>query len=283
MWILYSILCAFFLALADFFTKKYSDKINHRLLAFGRIFFAVPLLWIFCMVDGIPVINKKLGLLFLAALPLDTIAIILYVKSLKISPLSVTVPFLSFTPIFLLITAPLIMKEIPTIYGVVGIFFITCGAYSLNIKTRTKGYLYPFKMIFKEKGSFYMLMVALIYSITSNFGKMGVLYSSPAFFAATYFSCLAAVLYFLLERNVKFREIFKRELLVVGGLYSLMITFHFMAVKLIDVSYMISIKRSSLLFGIIFGVFFLKEKGLKEKLLGGILMCIGITVIALLA
>jgi uncharacterized membrane protein len=62
-------------------------------------------------------------------------------------------------------------------------------------------------------------------------------------------------------------------------LSAIMITFHLMAIRLIYVSYMIAIKRSSLLFGIVFGIEFFKEKGLKKKLIGGILMVLGILII----
>jgi uncharacterized membrane protein len=62
-------------------------------------------------------------------------------------------------------------------------------------------------------------------------------------------------------------------------LSAIMITFHLMAIRLIYVSYMIAIKRSSLLFGIVFGVVFFKEKGLKKKLIGGVLMVLGILII----
>lgn len=213
------------------------------------------------------------------SLPLELIAVLLYVRSLRVSPLSLTVPYLSFTPAFLLITSQLMLGERPSMNGIIGIFIIVLGVYSLNLSDGKSGFFYPFRMLLREKGSIMMLMVALIYSITANFGKMGVLYSSSTFFAASYFTLLSIILSFLVIKRGTVKLLFRRELFLIGVLSAIMITFHLMAIKLVYVSYMIAIKRSSLLLGIVFGVVFFKEKGLKEKLIGGILMVIGILVI----
>ncbi|MDY6935779.1 MAG: EamA family transporter [Spirochaetota bacterium] len=125
-----------------------------------------------------------------------------------------------------------------------------------------------------------MITVAFIYSITSSISKLGIIYSSPTFFAASYFTLLALILSIMLFRKYNLRKILKKELLLIGILYSIMIIFHMMAIKIIFVSYMISIKRTSLLFSIIFGVLIFQEKGLREKIIGGILMILGIMVIS---
>ncbi len=251
-------------------------------IAFGRIFFAIPVLWIFAFIDGIPEVNEGILWVYVFALPLELIALLLYIKALSISPLSLTTPFLSFTPAFLLITSPIILGEHPARIGMIGVLLIVMGAYVLNLSSIKKGFLYPFRRIIKEKGSLMMLIVAFIYSITANFGKMGVLYSSPTFFAASYFSLLGIIFFFLMVKKKELRSIIRKELMIIGVLSAIMITFHMIALKLIYVSYMISIKRSSLLFGIVFGVVLLNEKGLKEKIAGGLLMIAGMIIISFL-
>ena len=242
----------------------------------------MPVLWLYAVFDGIPEVDSRIVRVYLLALPLESFALLLYIRALSLSPLSLTTPFLSFTPVFLLFTSPLMLDESPSINGIYGILLIVIGAYILNLSSARHGILDPFRQIFKEKGSYMMLIVAFIYSITSNFGKMGVLYSSPSFFAASYFSLLAVVFFFVVLKKTGIRAVFKKELFVIGILSSIMISFHMAAIKLIYVSYMISIKRSSLLFGIIFGVIFYKEKGFKEKLAAGLIMILGIIIISFL-
>jgi len=279
-WIVLSILCAFFLALTDLFTKKYSGRFGAGEIAFGRIVYSVPVLWLYAVIDGIPAIDARIGWVYLLALPLETVALLLYIQALSLSPLSLTTPFLSFTPVFLVLTSPLMLGEYPSASGIIGIILIVSGAYLINVRSVRQGILYPFSRILHEKGPLLMLIVAFIYSLTSNFGKMGVLYSSPSFFAASYFSLLALVFSFPVIKRSGMKAIFAKELVLIGALSSIMISFHMAAIRLVQVSYMISIKRSSLLFGIVFGVLFLKETGLREKLVAGLVMVLGMLIIS---
>lgn len=279
-WLIYSLLCAFFLSLTDYFTKKYSENTSDTALAFCRIFYGLPLLWGITLAEGIPEINPSLLRVFILALPLEYAAILLYMKSLRVSPLSLTVPFLSFTPAFLLITSPLIMDEVPAWQGMTGVLCIVAGAYLLNPGSMRDGLFMPFRMVLKEKGSWMMLIVALIYSITSNLGKMGILYSNPSFFAASYFTLLSAGLSLPLVRSGGIKKVFTGKLFIIGALSAIMISFHMAALKLIYVSYMISVKRSSMLFSIILGALFFHEKDFRKRVLGGMIMLAGIIIIA---
>ena len=130
------------------------------------------------------------------------------------------------------------------------------------------GPLAPFRQMFREKGALMMIIVAFIYSITSNFGKMGVLYSSPSFFAASYYSALAMVIFSMNARRGFIAMVAKKELIFIGLASALMITFHMLAIRLVVVPYMISLKRSSLLISIILGGILFHEKGMAHKLAG---------------
>ena len=59
-----------------------------------------------------------------------------------------------------------------------------------------------------------------------------------------------------------------------------MIVTHLKAISLIEVSYMVSVKRLSILFGVIYGVMFFEETNIKERLLGATVMVSGIIVLA---
>lgn len=240
----------------------------------------MPVLWLFALVDGMPPVDGRIAWVYVLAIPLETLALVLYIRALSLSPLSLTTPFLSFTPVFLMLTSPLMLGEYPSRDGIAGILLIVAGAYIINAGELRHGMLYPVRRIWREKGSFMMLIVAFIYSITSNFGKMGVLYSSPAFFAASYYSLLGLVFIVPVMKRSALKRLFSKELALIGLLSSVMISLHMAAIRLVQVSYMISVKRSSLLFGIFFGVIFFKEKGLREKLAAGIVMVLGILVLS---
>ena len=57
---------------------------------------------------------------------------LLFQRALTISPVSLTVPYLSFTPAVLLITSYFMLGEVPEATGVLGVVIMTAGAYGLN-------------------------------------------------------------------------------------------------------------------------------------------------------
>ena len=206
-------------------------------------------------------------------------------KAIKLSPLSLTLPFLALSPIFLIFTSNLILGERLNEFGIAGILLTAIGAYLLNVKTTKKGILEPFKAIGRERGSIYMIIVAFIYSITSNLGKMAILHSSPLFFASTYLPILAAILFPILmwKNHGRVKQLFSLTALcsLIGLAIALSSIAHFWAVSIIEVPYAISVKRTSLLFGIMYGALWFKETNITERLIGGVVMIIGVIIITL--
>ena len=60
-----------------------------------------------------------------------------------------------------------------------------------------------------------------------------------------------------------------------------MLIFQMTAIIMAIVPYVISIKRSSIVITVLFGHLFFKERGIKERLMGSILMVLGILFISL--
>jgi hypothetical protein len=52
-----------------------------------------------------------------------------------------------------------------------------------------------------------------------------------------------------------------------------------MALQQVEVAYMIAVKRTSLLFGILYGALLFREPGLRTRLPAGVLMLIGVATI----
>lgn len=286
-WILWALLSALMAASNDALTKKVLVAHNEYLIAWLRLLWALPFLWTALLSIPIPTLDSTFFLAFFSALPLEVTATMLYIKALKISPLSLTVPFLSFTPIFLIIVPYLIIGESISFPGVAGVFMIALGGYTLNITEARKGFLAPLRAIGRERGSLFMIGVALIYSITATLGKLGIQHSSPLFFGILYYSALAIVITPLaLFKNREKIRAWNREgaikASVLPGLcHAVSIGAHMIAISLTQVAYMISVKRLSLLIGVIFGYLFFKETNIRERLVGTLLMIIGFALIML--
>jgi uncharacterized membrane protein len=207
-------------------------------------------------------------------------------KALRTSPLSLTLPFLALTPVFLIFISYVILGEKVSLRGSLGIFLIASGSYTLNISKIKEGLFEPLRAITREKGSILMIGVALIYSITSSLGKMAIEHSSPLFFGATYFTAVALLFtpIALYKGRGELggscgRQRLLHALILPGIFYSLMVVSHMVAMSIAKVAYVISVKRMSLLIGVFYGYLFFKEKNIRERLFGATLMFIGFLII----
>lgn len=285
LWVFYALLTALSLSTADALSKKALSKSREYVIVWVREGYALPFLLIIFLFIEIPSLDSTFFITLLLLLPLEITALILYVKAIRISPLSLTIPFMAFSPLFIILTAFIVLGEMPDRSGIIGIFLIVIGAYLLNIKEQKKGFLEPFKAIGREKGSIFMIIVALIYSITATLGKVAILHSSPIFFGVLYPFILTIILtpivWFNIEGN--FGQVFTRPLifLMIGLSSALMIIFHFLAISLTEVAYMISVKRTSLIFSVLYGKLLFNEEEISGRLLGSSVMLIGVLIITL--
>lgn len=285
LWVVFALISAFTLATSDALTKKALRDSNEYLAAWFRLFFSLPLLLAILFFIPVPQLDKEFFRAFFIALPVEIITIILYIKALKVSPMSLTLPFLALTPVFLIFISYFIVGEKVSFWGGTGIFLIAAGSYILNISEIKKGIFEPFKAVTKEKGSVFMICVALLYSFTASFGKKAIEHSSPLFFAITYFIALtvffAPIAFWMARNDLKnfIREKQFKGLFLPGIFYAVMAASHMLAMKLTKVAYMISVKRLSLIIGIMYGYFLFKEENIRERLLGAILMFTGFVMV----
>ncbi len=286
MWVIYAFLTAFLLATSDALTKRLLLSVKDEyLVAWLRLLFSLPLLMISLLFAGIPPLDGTFWTAVLIALPLEITAVILYTKALKASPMSLTIPFLAFTPFFLIIISYVILGEKVSLSGAVGIILITGGSYVLNIHKARYALMEPVKAILKEKGSVMMIIVAAIFSVTSTLGKLAIEHSSPVFFGSFYIMLVTAVFTpFAIGKNRDGIIITKKNiilLILMGASYSLMIIFHMAAISLTKVAYMISVKRMSIIFSIVYGYILFKEEKIIIRFFGGAMMLAGVVLIVL--
>jgi len=283
-WFVYAFVCALSLATADALSKKaLDDNIDSSIVAWVRTGYTLPFMAFIIPFIEKPELDSIFYMAIFLAVPLDIIALLLYMKAIKVSPLSLTLPFLSLTPVFLIGTSYIILGERPDKSGFIGIVLVVIGAYLLNVHTISRGLLEPFKAIAKEQGSVLMIIVAFTFSIGACIGKIAVQHSSPIFFSVVYSFLLSLFLFLVISfRNKQFlSKVTSRPILflLIGILITIMIITHVKAINLVEVAYMVSVKRLSILFGVIYGVVFFKETNIKERLLGATVMVSGIIMI----
>ena len=285
LWFYLSLTAAITLATVDALSKHALEDSDEAVVAWARWGLASPFLLLLLPFIEIPKLDMTFRYATALGIPLDAFALFLYVRAIKISPLSLSIPFMSLTPVFLIITSFLMLGEFPDYSGTAGIMLIAAGAYLLNLNSSGRGILSPFRALAKEKGSILIIIVAFIYSISSNLGKIAILHSSPLFFAVIYTSLLSAVLFpvIIIKRRVSIQSISTRPILFlsIGFIFAIMVLAHFSALRLTEVAYMIAVKRTSLIFSVIYGWLVFKEKHIRERILGTIVMLTGVILITL--
>lgn len=234
---------------------------------------------------GIEEMSTRFLWALFASSVLQLTVILLYFKAIKRSEISVTVPLITLTPLFMLITSPIMIGEFPSALGIVGIVLIVVGTYVSNISEDQKNIFTPFIYLVKNQGSRYMLLVALIWSITANIDKIGVDETSPIFWAFSKdFLILIYMIPILMIKSKKpLAQINKRKwpLLMVGFFKSTSVVTQMFAIQLILVPYVISIKRASSVFIILFAFFFMNERmNFRNRMIGIITIMAGLFVIA---
>lgn len=213
------------------------------------------------------------------------IAMLLLIKALQKSNLSASIPMLSFTPVFLLFASYLLLKEFPDFSGLLGVIIVVIGSWVLNIFSLKYGFFEPFKAIFKNKGVFYMLIVAFLFSITASLSKIAINLSNPGYFIFVHYLITSIILALLFLKRVKNskKQIKKNSkyFLVYGISGALSELSAATAIQFALVPYVISLKRSSIIFSVILGFFLFKEKNFKQALIGAFIMFIGVILIML--
>jgi len=68
--------------------------------------------------------------------------------------------------------------------------------------------------------------------------------------------------------------------MILGLVMAAMVVSHFLAISMVQAVYMISLKRTSILFGVLYGAFLFKEEKIGERLVGALIMIIGVFLIA---
>ncbi len=283
-WYFITLFSGFAFATADTLSKKEAKYTPAIVLAWVREAYALPFIVPLLFFIEIPELDKMFWIAIAICVFMDFITTILYMRAIQIAPLSLTIPYMGLTPIFSIFISMIVLGESVTIIGLIGIVFISIGTYILQIDKAKYGLFAPIIAIFQNRGSLYMLIVSFCYAITANVGKVAIQHSSPIFMAIVYFVLLAfAFTPFVIfhsrgSRQNMFSHI--KGKLGIGFFMAAMAISHFMAISMVNVAYMISIKRLSILFAIIYGILIFGEKNIRERITGGIIIIIGAAFIA---
>jgi drug/metabolite transporter (DMT)-like permease len=271
---------------ADAVTKRHFGDLSPYAMSLAQWLYPLPILLAVGLFTPWPHLDQTFWMAVAAALPLEVAATLLYMRALKVCHLSLCIPLLAFTPVFMILTGWLFLGEALSQGGLVGIALISGGGYILSLGSGPTGIWAPLKaLVREEKGAILMLIVAAIYSCTASLGKLAILHSEPVFFGVAYPLCFSGVMLLgypvsqprpgpALWGRYKFG-------LVVGFCMAGSIFCHVYGIVRAPAAYMVAVKRLSILFSVLLGGLWLQERPFLPRLLGAGLMVAGVIIIAL--
>jgi drug/metabolite transporter (DMT)-like permease len=283
-WFFLALTAAFSIAARDVSIKTYKDLAPPE-IAILELFWALPYFVLGYFLVETPPLDQTFWWTFMLSIPINILAYVLYLYAIKLSPISLTVPFLAFTPAFMILTGFFILAETINIWGGLGIGLIVLGGYILHFKKNQANFFAPFAAFLHEKGSWYMFIVAILFSFAAVIGKQAILHSSPLFFSYSFFLVfnITVLSGLLLVRKNDWRKILHNTPrgMWLGSLLMIHISFHGLAIAISTAVYMVAVKRSSILFSVLLSWLILKEVDIRYRWVGTLLMFTGMLLITL--
>lgn len=254
--VLVLVACALAWSSFDLVRKLLLDTIDPVPLVFLLAGFQTPLFALWNGATGGPWVPEE-GYLVpaLLSVALNIVSNVLFISAIKVSPLSLTIPLLSFTPVFTTVLAVPMLGEIPGPWELVGIVLVVIGAFALHVTPGSgvgsgsaPGLGEVFRAFLRERGSVMMAAVALMWSITPPLDKLAVGTSSSAFHGMVLSGGVAAGLGLLLAAQGglgRVRAARRRPKLMIGALAAsaIALAFQLVAIRIAFVSLVETVKR----------------------------------------
>jgi len=294
---------AYFIILKNHIT----DRDPRVLTALGFLISAVLLLTI-SAVRGFPVIGPAYFSAIVISALLNIIGLTLIFRAMESSDLSLSMPMLAFTPVFLIGTSYILLHEVPSAAGIIGICIIVSGSYVLNISAGHEHVFDPVRSMVQDRGSWYMLIVSFLFAASINEDKIAMLNSDPVFgmaFTLLIISAAFAAIVFSFHKSAVRFHLHRAEPETVSPahqpetaeslrpyLLPAILTGIFVSAECVSINYaytlqiapyVIAIKRLSIIFMVLYGTLLCAENEIRTRLLGSVLMVGGAVVILLFA
>jgi len=213
----------------------------------------------------------------------------------------------SFTSVFLIGTSCFLMREVSSANGIAGICIIMNGSFVLNISAGHEYLLDPVRLMAENRGSWYMLIVAFLFSASINYDMTAMLNPDPVLgmvFTLLIISGVFVVLVTISKKNAGPHLLrHDEQVLTFGHLPETLLSlcsYYWPAVLTgiyvsavgvaINIAFTLqiapfvtAIKRFSIIFVVRYGTLLCAENEMRTLVLGSVLMVGGAVIILLFA
>lgn len=228
--------------------------------------------------NPIAINNWMVYLGILASGFLNSLAIYLVMKSLKLGELSVSIPLRNLVPLFALVWGVLILGEPLSLILIPAVLLIVVGASLLHMKE-------GMNLSFDRKPSMFALGAALLYSFAIIADKYVTNYMRPRNYVFFIYGIMVAFLFLFSKLDNRLGDVTSfikdswKVVIVIGILGGAGSLLTFTAISMTLVSKVAPVLRAEVLFSALAGVLFFKERNILLKIIGASLLMVGLALV----
>lgn len=266
--------------------KRAASNYTVATIAFSQRSYAALILAAVALVSGISLDqDRTFWIATAASTAINAATTLLEAHAFSVGPLSQAAPLAALSPVFLILTGWLIAGEILTGIAILGIAISVFGVWLLQAEYFKDGWLAPFKSIWRQPASRAKLAIVVLWSISAPLDKVAVSQAGALTYAAVREVLLAACLLPFACRWGDPRAVIRsdgvRRLAPVGILSAGTWLLQVGALALTATAHVISTKRLSVVFSVLWGWWCFKEESLRTRLSGALVLCAGSALILL--
>lgn len=196
------------------------------------------------------------------------------IKALSLGDLSAIAPINSYKPVVALMVGIFYLKEIPSINAFWGILLIIFGTYFVLWNKNC--------LEIDKRAIFYRVLALLFSGSEAIFIKKIIILTGVfnSFFLWAFWGLIFSFIFLVFSRNVPKIKSYKYQMLLILSVGIMQYSTNFVFSKM-NVAYALALFQLSTIFSVFLGVNIFKEKDLKSKLIGSIIMVIGAVIIIL--
>jgi drug/metabolite transporter (DMT)-like permease len=210
------------------------------------------------------------------------LCIMLAIKNLEISQ---ALPLLALTPGLVAIAGVIFIDDILSIYEWAGVILMLTGAFMLEVHKDKKSFTYTFKTFFSFSKYSYVYIALFLLTLSSLLDRVLLKdYRLPPYtfmaFQQFFYAFIFAAVILIRKKSLKkpFASLDKNVIYLIILIAVFTVIYRYTqieATRLVPVALVLSVKRLSVLFAVIFGGKLFKEKNLAIRITAVILILIG--------
>lgn len=172
--------CSVAFSVSDLFRKLLATWVSPLPLLLALSLGMAPAFAIWCVIDGKVTPAAGYWLPGIGSVILNVGSNLALLEAVRRSPLSLTIPMLSLTPVFTTLLAIPLLGEIPSGRQWVGVGLVVVGAFWINLELGSSSVHRALSSFASEPGSRLAILVAVLWSLAMPLDKLALHHSSPA-------------------------------------------------------------------------------------------------------